>query len=183
MKTLLHVGCGPRNLTIPPEFGSYKETRLDCDPAVEPDVLASVVAMPMVETGTYDLVYASHVLEHLYAHEVSLAFAEFLRVLKPGGVFRMRCPDLQSVTGRVACDEAETVVYQSGLGPVTPLDMIYGMRSMVSRGNVFMAHKCGFTKKVLSDALGTAGFYRVLIDRDSSPYELNAKAHKPEDFP
>lgn len=180
MKTVLHVGCGQKGLALPPEYGAYKEVRLDCDPSVDPDVLASVVAMPMVPDNTHNAVFASHVLEHLYRHEVAQALAEFLRVLKPGGKFECRAPDLQSVTGRVAMDEAESVVYQSGLGPVTPLDMIYGMRSMVAAGNHFMAHRCGFTKSVMEKALFTAGFGKITVDRDASPFELKARGFKGE---
>ena len=152
MKKVLHVGCGPKGLAMPVEFAAYKEIRVDCDPGVEPDILASVIAMPMVDSNSVEAVYASHILEHLYAHEVNQALTEFCRVLRPGGMFSMRTPDLQSVTGRVAMDEADAVVYQSGLGPVTALDMIYGMRSMVAAGNSFMAHKTGFTKKTLEKA-------------------------------
>ena len=45
-----------------------------------------------------------HNIEHLYPHEVSLALAEFRRVLKPEGLFDP-CPDLQSVCNLVAEDK------------------------------------------------------------------------------
>lgn len=180
MRTVLHVGCGPKGMPLPPEFGAYKEIRLDCDPTVEPDILASIVAMPQVPDSSHDAVYASHILEHLYAHEVHGALRELLRVVKPGCRVTVRSPDLQSVAGRIAADEPERPVYQSGLGPVTPMDMFFGMRSMTAAGNVFMAHRTGFTKSIIDKAMHLAGFVNITVDRDTSPWELIVKGRKPE---
>jgi predicted SAM-dependent methyltransferase len=39
--------------------------------------------MSALATGSVDAVVSSHNMEHLYPHEVPLALAEFVRVLKP----------------------------------------------------------------------------------------------------
>ncbi len=178
MKTLLHVGCGRGKL--PRGYETYAECRLDCDPGCEPDVLASLVAMPMVGDETFDRVFASHVVEHLHAHEAALALAECHRVLKPGGVLEVFVPDLQAVGGRVALDQLCEPVYQSAMGPVTPLDMLYGHQASVAKGESFMAHKTGFTASVLRAALRRAGFEKVLIDRSGGALELKGTAIKGE---
>lgn len=48
-----------------------------------------------VADGSADLVYCSHVLEHLALADLRLALAEVARILKPGGVFRGVLPDLE----------------------------------------------------------------------------------------
>jgi predicted SAM-dependent methyltransferase len=52
---------------------------------VQPDVLGTMTDMSAVATGSVDAVVSSHNMEHLYPHEVPLALAEFVRVLKPDG--------------------------------------------------------------------------------------------------
>ena len=47
-----------------------------------------------VESGTSEVCYTSHVLEHLRDADVRHIFSEIYRMLKPGGVFRITCPDV-----------------------------------------------------------------------------------------
>jgi SAM-dependent methyltransferase len=178
MKKLLHVGCGTGRL--PEGYETFLEFRLDCDPTSNPDIVASAVAMPMIADESYDLIFASHVMEHLHFHEVALALAEFHRVLKPGGIVEVFVPDLQAIGGRIAMDELDTPVYLCGMGPIAPMDMIYGHRASIAKGESAMAHKTGFTGTVLKAALGRAGFEKVGIDRDKGALELRAKATKSE---
>lgn len=48
-----------------------------------------------LEDQTADVVYHSHVLEHIDRAVVPAFFAEVLRVLKPGGIHRVVVPDLE----------------------------------------------------------------------------------------
>ncbi|GAA4854093.1 class I SAM-dependent methyltransferase [Luteimonas vadosa] len=57
-------------------------------------VYGDVVRGLRLSDGSVDLVYCSHVLEHLALSDCLLALREVLRVLKPGGVFRGVLPDL-----------------------------------------------------------------------------------------
>ena len=67
--------------------------------------------------------------------------------------------------------------YTSPAGPITPLDILYGYRPPMARGNLFMAHRCGFTEKVLIGTLQQAGFQRVASKRRPHPfYDLWAVA-------
>ncbi|HEV2813929.1 MAG TPA: class I SAM-dependent methyltransferase [Solirubrobacteraceae bacterium] len=50
------------------------------------------------ETGTVDAVYHSHVLEHIDRTAVPGFFREVHRVLRPGGIHRIVCPDLERLT-------------------------------------------------------------------------------------
>jgi SAM-dependent methyltransferase len=178
LKLLLHAGCGCKANKPPYEFGAYKEVRLDCNKMLQPDIVASIVAMPMIDDASYDAIFASHVLEHLYAHEVSMALSEFARVLKPGGKILVQVPDLQAIGGRLALDQADHVLYMSAAGAITALDVLYGHQASVGGGNLFMSHKTGFTSSVMKNALQAVGFTKVEIDRDK--FEIKARALKPE---
>ena len=106
--------------------------------------------MGVIEDGSVDAIFSSHNIEHLYPHEVSLAMAEFLRVLDDDGVVILTCPDLKSVCELVAQDRLTETAYESEAGPIAALDILYGHRLLLQQGNLFMAHKCGFTEKSLS---------------------------------
>ena len=54
-----------------------------------------VVAGLPVDDGACQGVYASHVLEHLSLDDCRTALRETLRILTPGGIFRLVVPDLR----------------------------------------------------------------------------------------
>ncbi len=60
--------------------------------------------------------------------------------------------------------------YTSPAGPITPLDILYGWRLPMGKGNLYMAHRCGFTQKVLTGTLQAAGFAAVAAKRREHPY-------------
>lgn len=173
VKKLLHVGCGPQGQArTTPEFSRpyWRETRLDIDASVSPDIVGSILTMPMVADGTMDGVYASHVLEHLYFHEVPNALAECHRVLNDTGVAVLTSPDLQAVAEVVAKGHLTDTVCVAPVGPIAPIDMLYGYRPALQRGAHHMAHRCGFTRPVLGNLLLEAGFLGVAVLRRGHPY-------------
>lgn len=181
MPTLLHVGCGPkRKDRTTPGFNQpqWQELRLDIDVSVKPDLVGTMTDMQAVTDASVDAVFSSHNIEHLYPHEVPLALAEFKRVLRDGGFAVITCPDLQSVCALVAQDRLNDPAYQSPAGPIAPLDILYGHRPAMARGNLYMAHRCGFTRKVLVQVLQQAGFASVAARACPSAFELWALATK-----
>lgn len=179
-KIVLNVGCGyPANPNIHPAFQGpeWRELRLDVDPAAKPDVLCSITDMSPLGANSVDAIWSSHKFEHLHRHEVPVALAEFLRVLRPGGQMLLTLPDLQKVAELVAKDGLEDEAYVSRSGPITPLDMIYGHTASLARGQHFMAHKTGFTARSLAALLTDAGFAQVTLQRDG--FALWARAFKP----
>src|SRR3989338_9096591 len=183
VKTFLHVGCGPKNKSSTTKgFASadWHELRFDIDESVAPDIVGTMTDMSQVADASVDALFSSHNIEHLYPHEVPLALAEFKRVLKPGGFVVITCPDLQSVCALVAEDKLTDPAYVSPAGPIAPLDILYGHRPAMANGNLYMAHRCGFTKKVLTGTLQAAGFDMVVpIQRAHPCYDLWAVAAKP----
>lgn len=178
-KIMLHVGCGRARGGVPKVFNGpeWRELRLDIDPNVVPDVVASITAMTPVADASVDGVWSSHNLEHLYAHEVPLALGEFFRVLRPGGLAIVTMPDLQSVAEAVASDRLEETLYVSSAGPICPIDVLFGHRPSIRDGNVFMAHKTGFTAKTLRQKLEGAGFGDVRVERGNA-FDLWAAGYK-----
>lgn len=169
-RMVLHVGCGPANpAALPAAFfpaGGWRELRLDIDPAVRPDLIASITDMAVVEDSAVDAVWSAHNLEHLYPHEVPVALAEFYRVLKSDGFLLLTLPDLQQVAELVAQDRLSEPAYLSPAGPISPLDMLYGHGAALAAGNAFMGHRGGFTARTLEAVLRTAGFATVSVVRD-----------------
>ena len=173
MKSFLHVGCGPkRKDQTTSGFNSpdWTELRLDIDESVKPDVVGTMTDMSSVATGSVDGLFSSHNIEHLYPHEVPQALSEFKRVLSPDGFVVITCPDLQSVCALVAEDKLTEPAYTSPAGPITPLDILFGHRPPMARGNLYMAHRCGFTQKVLTATLQAAGFANIAAKRRGHPY-------------
>jgi hypothetical protein len=181
-KTFLHVGCGPKRknqTTAGFNTPQWHEQRLDIDPAVNPDIVGTMTDMSAVADVSMDALFSSHNIEHLYPHEVPVALKEFLRVLKPDGFAVITCPDLQSVCALVAENKLTEAAYVSPAGSIAPLDILYGHRPPMARGNLYMAHRCGFTEKVLIGTLQAAGFAAVASRRRTHPYyDLYALASK-----
>ena len=92
----------------------------------------------------------------------------------------LTCPDLQSVCALVAQDKLTEAAYQSPAGPIAPLDILYGHRASMARGNLYMAHRCGFTQKVLVATLQAAGFKSVASICRPNHFDLWALASKSE---
>ena len=181
-KVFLHVGCGTaRQENTTPGFAApgWKELRLDINPAVEPDFTCSITDMKAVASQSVDALYSAHNIEHLYAHEVPLALEEFRRVLRPDGFAVLTCPDLRSIAALIAADQLTDIAYVSPAGPIAPLDVLYGHRPSLAAGNLFMAHHCGFTSKVLGATLLQTGFrHLAMADRGTPYFDLWALATK-----
>jgi SAM-dependent methyltransferase len=182
MLKFLHVGCGSKcksKTTKGFNTDLWQEIRLDIDVNMNPDIVGTITDMTSVESSTVDAVFSSNNIEHIYAHEVPSALSEFLRVLNSRGFLVLTCPDLQSVCALVAEDKLLEPMYISPVGPVTPLDTLYGYGPFLSRGRMYMAHRCGFTRRVLTDHLRACGFGGVTcMPRGGAFHELWAVATK-----
>jgi len=180
-QTVLHVGCGSYALDLlhlafrTPE---WQEVRFDIDPDVKPDIIGTLTDMNAVENSSVNAIWSSHNIEHLYPHEVSIAFKEFYRVVKARGLVLITCPDIQKVAEHVAQGKLETPLYSiSGGVTISALDIFYGWGLSISQGNYYMAHRTGFTAETLKQKLIEAGFIDVVVCRED--LNLWAKAYKP----
>ena len=163
MKRLLHVGCGSQTKSSLKGFNSddWKEIRFDIDQKANPDICGSLTDMSLVESSSVNAIASHHNIEHIFAHEVVTALREFNRVLEDDGIVVLSCPDLESVCKAVANNKLMEPLYESSVGPISPMDILYGHRASIASGNVFMAHKCGFTYQSLVGAFNQAGFESI----------------------
>jgi SAM-dependent methyltransferase len=170
LRRVLNAGSGAYAAhRLHPVFArdAWQEIRIDIDPQAKPDFVSSITDLrSSFQSQTIDAVWSSHTLEHLYAHEVPLALAEFRRVLRPDGFALITSPDLEAVASIIVDRGLDHIAYTSPAGPISPLDMLFGHSSSIAAGHVHMAHKTGFTCASLGRRFVDAGFPIVLVKQD-----------------
>lgn len=175
MPKVLHVGCGSSTIAQMPkgfQDGSWQELRFDIDPSYDVDFVGTMTDMRAVASDSVDALYSSHNIEHVFAHEVATVLAEFRRVLKPEGFMVVTCPDLESVCKSVGEGRLTEPLYHSPGGPISPLDILYGHTAAIARGEIYMAHKTGFTRKTLGAVGQAAGFASLAVRARPEKYDL-----------
>jgi predicted SAM-dependent methyltransferase len=181
-KRVLNAGCGPQEpgrLHSTFRNADWTEVRLDIDKSVNPDIVGTVTDLRAIENATFDAVWCSHNLEHLHTPDVPKALAEFHRVLRPDGFVLVSTPDLEAVAELVVNGRLEDTAYESPAGPITALDMLFGLGASIAQGNHYMAHNTGFTAERLGRLLIETGFAEVYTKNDSG-YNLWGVALMPE---
>jgi len=182
MKKVLNAGSGPATpdrLHAAFRNGAWQEVRMDIDPKVSPDILGSLEDLGQIADKSFDAVYCSHSLEHLHPHNVRFAIGGIARILRPDGFALITTPDLEPIAALIVQGRAEAVAYQSPVGPITALDMVYGHAASIAKGNHFMAHNTGFTEDRIARLLIEARFEEVLVIKGNS-YDLYALALMPQ---
>jgi predicted SAM-dependent methyltransferase len=81
----LHLGCGPRV-----EPGWLNADKFDA----RADIYVNAYNRLPFADGTFAIVFCEHMIEHLRIDKVPSFLREVHRVLRPGGLFRVTCPDL-----------------------------------------------------------------------------------------
>jgi predicted SAM-dependent methyltransferase len=88
-KVLIHLGCGDVNS---PEF-----INVDARPAPHVHYVRDVTDLSIFPDNHADIVYASHLLEHIRHNALRKTLWEWRRVLKPGGILRLSVPDFDAL--------------------------------------------------------------------------------------
>jgi predicted SAM-dependent methyltransferase len=120
---------------------------LNIQPGPGVDFVGDCTDLSAFANGSVDLVYASHVYEHIeYSHLLD-AFKDVQRILKPGGEFMIGVPDLD-------------ILCQMYLHPDLPLDARFHVMRMMFGGQIdaYDLHKVGLNWQILTNFLGDAGF-------------------------
>jgi SAM-dependent methyltransferase len=145
-------------------------------PGPHVDIVTSAADLSMFQTGQFDLVYASHVLEHLpYRRELPAALFEIFRVLGPRGQLWMSVPDLRRIA-RAFLDPALSLERERVL-----LQVVYG-----GQLDEFDFHYWGFTFPTANWTFHQVGFshveevgpFTVFNDTSTNMYSLNLIAYK-----
>jgi len=143
------------------------------------DVISSVVDLEGIPNSCADAVWASHVVEHNYWHDLPNLFANMMRVLKDDGFAIVKVPNLASIAANIE-QNILGKVYDSPSGPVSAIDMLYGHRGLVNLFGEGMAHKTGFTKSSMEEVLQSLGIKAVVKEKDFDVVAVLFKGEPPE---
>lgn len=160
-RKVLNVGGGSKEIPISPWYGGWEHCLLDIDPIGNPDVVCDARELETLPANTYDAIYCSHNLEHYYRHDVPKVLRGFIHVLKPDGFAEIRVPDLGELIKTVVQRNLDITdnLYQSEVGPITVLDVIYGYGPEIERsGQDWYAHKSGYSYNSIQRILSQNGF-------------------------
>lgn len=137
MNNKLHIGCGKVYI---PGFLNH-----DIFSSVQADVYADMSALPF-DRNTFDLIYASHVLEHAHRHMVLATLSHWRDLLDWGGTLRIAVPDFQ------AC-----AIYYNSTGDVRGITgLLYGGQNHPKNH-----HFVTFDQASLTQDLERVGFKNV----------------------
>ena len=173
-RRVLIVGGQASTPQIPSAYAGFEQVLLDHDPNRGADLVLDVRELTSLAAHQFDAVYSFHTLNHLRKHEVPVVLAGFLHVLKPGGLAHIIVPDLQELM--VACVQQgidlDSPLYQSAMGPITPLDVLYGHAGIIEQsGQDAYAHRTGFTSGSLANVVEASGFGAMFCQQGN--LELN----------
>lgn len=155
MKKFLNVGGNNKDIQVPSLFDGWEHLLLDIDGTNKPDIVADARDLFKL-TDKFDAVYCAHTLEHFYRHEVPKVLSGFKHVLKDDGFIYLYVPNIREVMKRVIEGNLllDATLYFSAVGPIQPLDVIYGHHQAIEYGdNHWFAHKTGFDVEMLRISL------------------------------
>lgn len=147
-KIKLNLGCGKKVLD------GYINIDIVSSPkaAREPEILCDLRKLTL-EDDYADEAIAIHVIEHFYVWEVCDVLIEWRRVLKPGGLLVIECPDILKSARNL-------------LDRTPPQESIWGIYGDPLECNEYMSHKWGWTPETLTLYLQQAGFGKI---READP--------------
>lgn len=83
----LNIGGGYKNLE---EFINLDFVR---HPNVTREVCANILDLTFIPSGRIAQVHSNHLLEHLTYEQIQSQLFEYYRILRPGGILSLRCPN------------------------------------------------------------------------------------------
>jgi len=139
-KRLLHIGCG--------EINSPGFINLDARAMPHVHIVSkNIFMLGMIPNDSLDMVYMSHVLEHVPRNKVLEVIREMARVLKPDGILRISVPDFDHIIA----------IYQASGQQINTI----APALMGGQDYEFNFHYGVFNKERLSGLLSKGGFLRV----------------------
>ena len=161
-------------------------TNLDIDPKWNPDIVADARKIPL-DDNSVDEILAQHVIEHFYWTETSILLKEWYRVLKPNGIIKIICPDLDYILrvyfdlDNAFLDTWEKEVDEKGMsfphGADKDKDLWINFK-LFSSACKYDNHFAAFNFRLLKKKLLEAGF--TTVERLKARRSLNVVARKPK---
>lgn len=140
-KILVHIGCGATNS---PEF-----INIDARPLAHVHIATdNITSLDDFQTGTVDMVYMCHVLEHMRKDDLKNVLLEMNRALKDGGILRISVPDFDKLIK----------VYSASAKDINAISI----QLMGGQDHEYNIHYCVFNHRRLSEPLKEIGFSKVV---------------------
>lgn len=114
------------------------------------------------DSGSVDIIYSSHTLEHLSRDEGIRLLAECYRVLRPGGIIRIVVPDLAHIVRRYASGQLPADRFVEELGVLYLQESGWVRRSLLPF--VQFPHRCMYDVESLSRVVANHGFKADSMD-------------------
>jgi SAM-dependent methyltransferase len=144
----LNLGCGDKLLP-----GYINVDAASSRKGQKPDVICDIRNLDRFKPGIADEILAVHVIEHFYYWEVIPLLTGWHRVLKPGGLLVLECPNLLSACVEILHNPSRSSMPgpegQQGMWP------LYGDPSWK---DPLMCHKWAYTPESLKGILRGVGF-------------------------
>lgn len=139
----LNLGCGYdiRSGYLNVDFHTF----------VNPDLVADIRNLDMLPSGFYDEIIAQDCLEHFPRCDTEPALSEWSRLLKPGGVLKLRVPNLIGLLELFSGEERQSIKDQKTL-----VQCLFGTQACEGDW-----HLTGFTQLLLEHYLENAGFFKI----------------------
>ena len=125
---------------------------MDADPQYEPDILCDAGQLDGME-DCYDVVFASHVLEHFGWYRIKDVLKGWVKLLKPGGALYVVVPSLEWVCAN--CEERPFEVQP---------------HLCAGQENEWQVHKCMFTKPLLYSHFVGVGLKVTALETRHYPF-------------
>lgn len=151
-KSYLHLGCGGRILPGFVNIDKYFQDK---------DVINFDIFQLPYPNNSIDVIYCSHVLEHLPIRHAKLAIIEWSRVLKKGGKLHLAIPDLEVILHKLLDPTLSEKMHQ------WMMYTLFGYQTNPANRDPSVLdfpidpgqfHTCGFTKKTISKELSNNHF-------------------------
>ncbi len=144
----LHLGCGNKRID-----GFINIDARETDAA---DEVSDVKTLDKYQDNSVELIYASHILEHITRIEYSNVLSRWYNILENGGVLRIAVPDIEQVFKH----------YQQHKDLRKLRGFLWGGQTYG-----FNYHYCGWDFKTLKEDLEKVGF------KDVKKYEWKHTEH------
>ncbi|TAK16881.1 MAG: methyltransferase domain-containing protein [Nitrosarchaeum sp.] len=134
----LHVGCG--NVILP------GWTNLDIEKLPGVDIIDDVTTLTKIPNNSCDIIYASHVLEHVGRNEFEDVIRTWNKKLKKNGTLRIAVPDFEKII----------TWYQKTKQIIDIVGLVSG-----GQKTKYDYHKMIYDKKSLTEILLKMGFQNI----------------------
>lgn len=141
----LNLGCG---FDIRPGY-----LNVDFQDFHNPDLVADIRKLDILPSDYYEEIVAQDCLEHFPRCDTEPTLAEWSRLLKSGGVLKLRVPNLIGLLELFLWEEKQSIEDQKTL-----VQCLFGTQAYEGDW-----HLTGFTQLLLEHYLEQAGFFKIKI--------------------